>query len=325
MEVYVKQSRTNNGSVSLNVKKYITKLIPLFGLIIMIIFFQITTQGKILSVNNLKLLFKQGFCLLIAAAAGVFVISTGNLDFSIGANLGFCASVACFAAFINPYLALPSAIIAGIAVGLINGAAQVLFKLPSFIACLCMMFILMALNQTLTGGGSKMIPVAMMSMDNNGINLIAIIIYMAVMILLFHYTKVGKQLKAMGISNEASIQSGVKTGKMIFAAYMITGAAAGIAGYFTLLRTGAAAPSIGTATTTDVIIAIVLGGMTISGGASSKISAAILGTIIITILNSGITLSGMGGEAQQLVKGLIFIVVVAVSSSRDKNTIIKYS
>lgn len=323
MEVYVSQSGSNKASLFLNVKKYITKFIPLFGLIIMILFFQITTKGKILSINNLRLLFKQGFALLIATTAGVFVMSTGNLDFSIGANLGFCASVACFAAFVHPYLALPVAIITGIAVGFINGAAQVLFKLPSFIACLCMMFILMALNQTLTGGGSKMIPVDMMRMDNSTINFIAIIIYMVVMIILFRYTKVGKYLKAIGISNEASIQSGVKTGKMIFVAYMITGAAAGIAGYFTLLRTGAAAPSIGTTTTTDVIIAIVLGGMTISGGASSKISAAILGTITITILNSGITLSGMGGEAQQLVKGLIFIVVVAVSSSRDKNTIIK--
>lgn len=299
------------------------KVLPFMGLILLIIFFQITSGGKLLEIKNIQNMFKQAFALLLAATAGVFVMSTGNLDFSLGANLGFCGTIACFAAYINPALALPAALLAGLAVGIINGVAQVWFKLSSFITCLCMMFILTAVNQTLTGGTSKMIPVSMMSADNNTVKVITVIIFMAVMVVLFDYTKVGKQLKAMGISQEASLQSGVKNGKMLILAYVITGLAAGLAGYFTILRTGAAAPSVGQTTTTDVIIAIVLGGMTISGGVTSKISAAVLGTATITVLSSGIVLAGMGGDAQQLIKGIIFIIVVAVSTSRDKNSVIQ--
>ncbi|MFA5657968.1 MAG: ABC transporter permease [Oscillospiraceae bacterium] len=307
---------------NLKIKKVLLSLLPFAGLVLLIIFFQIASEGKLLAAKNVENMFKQAFALLIAATAGVFVMSTGNLDFSIGANLGFCGTIACFAAFINPALALPAAIIAGVIVGIANGVAQVFFKLSSFVTCLCMMFILTALNQSLTGGTSKMIPISMMSADNSTVKIITIILYMAVMVMLFEYTKIGKQLKAMGISEEASYQSGVKTGSMRILAYIITGAAAGLGGYFTILRTGAAAPSVGQTITTDVIIAIVLGGMTIAGGATSKITAAVVGTATLTILSNGIILSGMGGDAQQLIKGIIFIVVVAVSTRRDKNSII---
>jgi ribose transport system permease protein len=63
--------------------------------------------------------------------------------------------------------------------------------------------------------------------------------------------------------------------------------------------------------------------MSISGGASSKITAAMLGTLIVTVLNNGMVLSGYGGDAQQLVKGILFLVIIAVSTKRDPNVIIK--
>lgn len=304
-------------------RRLMIRFLPYLGLILLTIFFEIMSGGKLLQAQNLKNLFNQGFALLLAATAGVFVMSTGNLDFSLGANLGFCGTVACFAAFVSPALALPAAVATGICVGLINGIAQVYFKLDSFIACLCMMFILTALNQSLTGGTSKMMPVSMMMSDNVATKIVTVIVYMAVMYILFEYTKIGKQLKAMGISEEACRQSGVKNNNMKILAYVITGVAAGITGYFTLLRTGSAAFTMGQSTTTDVIIAVVLGGMAITGGASSKISAAVIGTATTIILSSGIVLSDMGGDAQQLIKGILFIIVVAVSSRREKNAVIK--
>ena len=63
--------------------------------------------------------------------------------------------------------------------------------------------------------------------------------------------------------------------------------------------------------------------MSVSGGASSKISAAILGTLIVTVLNNGMVMAGFGGDPQQLVKGLLFLLVIAVSTKRDPNVIIK--
>jgi len=304
------------------IKKIIVRLLPLIGLVFLVVLFYFLSDGKLVRTNNLKSLFNQAFSVFICAIAGVFVMSTGNLDFSLGANMGLCATLACFAAFVSTSLALPTALLVGVAVGFLVGVIQIYAKLPSFIACLCMMFILMALAQSLTGGTTKMLPPSMLGMKLDAVKIIVLIVYIAAMYILFEYTRVGKQLKAMGISEETCIQSGIKTGRLRIIAYMLTGFAAGLAGYFTLLRTGCASYQIGSTMTIDVIIAIVLGGMAVTGGSSSRISAAIYGTLMTVVLDNGIVLSGLGGDAQQMIKGILFIIVVAISTKKDKNAVI---
>lgn len=306
------------------IKTRLSLFIPFLGLLVLVFFFQIVTKGNLLTANNMLLIGKQGYALLIASLAGVFVVSTGNLDFSIGSVAGFscvCATLA--ATHISPWLSIPVAVLVGLSIGLLNGFAQNVLHLPSFIACLCMMFILMAGTQSLITGNSIMMPISMMTWDNNTVKIIFGIIYIMVMIVLFKYTRLGKQLKALGVSVEASRQSGTNVHGMMAFAYALTGTAAGIAGFFLMLRTGGAATTTGQTITTDVIIAIVFGGMSIAGGASSKIGAAILGTLIVTVLNNGMVLAGYGGDAQQLVKGLLFLAIIAISTKRDANTIIK--
>jgi ribose transport system permease protein len=310
--------------ISNRVKGKLSALISFLGLLILVLFFQIVTTGNLLTANNLLLIVKQGYALLIASLAGVFVVATGNLDFSIGAVAGFsCVCATLTATNISPWLSVPAAVMVGLGIGLLNGFAQNVLRLPSFIACLCMMFILMAATQSLITGNSIMMPVAMMNWDNNTVKIIFGILYVTVMVVLFRYTRLGKQLKALGVSTEAARQSGVNVSGMMTFAYALTGAAAGIAGFFLMLRTGGAATTTGQTLTTDVIIAIVFGGMSIAGGATSKIGAAILGTLIVTVLNNGMVLAGYGGDAQQLVKGLLFLAIIAVSIKRDANTIIK--
>ena len=75
--------------ISNRVKGKLSALISFLGLLILVLFFQIVTTGNLLTANNLLLIVKQGYALLIASLAGVFVVATGNLDFSIGAVAGF--------------------------------------------------------------------------------------------------------------------------------------------------------------------------------------------------------------------------------------------
>ena len=65
---------------------------------------------------------------------------------------------------------------------------------------------------------------------------------------------------------------------------------------------------------TDVMVALVLGGMPLSGGPKSKISAGLIGAVTITLLNSGLTIMGLSTGQIQIVRGIVFIVVVFVSS-----------
>ena len=179
-------------------KSALTSMISFLGLLVLVIFFQIVTQGNLLTVKNLNLIFNQGFALFIASMAGIFVMSTGNLDFSMGAIVGFscvCATLA--ATTIGPWSAIPVALLVGLGVGMLNGFAQTVLKLPSFLACLCMMFILTAATQSLITGTSIMMPLSMTFWETNARKITFAVIYAVVMIVMFKYTKVGKKLKCL--------------------------------------------------------------------------------------------------------------------------------
>lgn len=307
-------------------KQILSRSVSVLGLLVLVLFFSIVTGGKLLKADNLELIVKQGFTLFIASLAAVFIMATGNLDFSIGANIGFsCAICAVVAKASSPALGVVAAVAVGAAIGAVNGFAATKLKLPSFVACLCMMFILTAATQSVVAsyGNSISMPLAMRKWESIGLYAVMGVIYFAVMLVMFRYTKFGKYMKALGVSPEAGRQSGVGVNKMIFLGYLLSGAAAGLAGFLTMLRSGGAATTTGQTMTTDVIIAIVFGGMSIAGGATSKISAAVLGTLIVTTLNNGMVIAGYGGEIQQLVKGILFLVIIAVSTKCDPNTIIK--
>lgn len=309
---------------NLKIKSIFSQLTPYLGLLVLVIIFSITSGGKLLQPSNLLLIFNQGYVTLLASLAGIFVMSTGNLDFSMGATAGFACAVATLAAkAINPVASIFVAVIVGLLIGLLNGTIQTTLKLPSFITCLCMMFILTAATQSLISGNSIMMPISMTMWENNIVKIIVGVIYVAIAVVAFKYTKIGKQLKAIGVSREAARQSGTNLNGRMILAYAITGLAAGAAGFFLMLRTGGASTKTAQTLTTDVIIAVVFGGMAISGGAASKISAAILGTLIVTVLANGMILSGYGGDAQQLVKGILFLIIIAVSTKRDGNVIVK--
>lgn len=310
----------------LKFKQFFNMIVSFLGLVVLVLFFGIVTKGQLVTSKNLMLIFKQSFALLLASLAAVFIMSTGNLDFSLGANIGFCCSICTILCkSISPAAGILAALAIGALIGAINGLAITKLKLPSFIACLCTMFILTAATQTICSskGGSISMPLSMRKWNEVKIFVVVGVLYVAAMIVLFRYMRFGKYMKAIGVSPEAARQSGVNVDLMIVLGYMLTGLAAGLAAFLLMLRTGGVSSTTGQTMTTDVIIAIVFGGMSVAGGASSKISAAILGTLIVTTLNNGMVLAGYGGEWQQFVKGILFLVIISVSTKRDSNTIIK--
>ena len=192
-------------------KQLFSKSISFLGLVVLVAFFAVVTGGQLLNPDNLMLIFKQGFTLFIAALAAVFIMATGNLDFSIGANVGFsCAICALVAKSVSPVAGVAAALCVGALIGAANGVIITKLKMPSFITCLCMMFILMAATQTVCSneGGSISMPLSMRRWESVGIYVVIGVIYFAVMLVMFRYTKFGKYMKALGVSVEASRQSG---------------------------------------------------------------------------------------------------------------------
>ena len=104
---------------------------------------------------------------------------------------------------------------------------------------------------------------------------------------------------------------------------MISGLLCGLAGFFSLVRTCTASSKTGDAFEFEVLLAVLFGGMPLSGGGSVKFRAAIVGSIAMAVMQNGMSLMGIDGLTQQLVQGIILIVVVVISFDRKNTVVIK--
>ena len=298
----------------------IMKIYPFIGLAIVIIGFTIFSKGSILSLKNITKIFEQSFSLLLVSTAACFLLAQNCLDMSVGANVGMAATVAAYVSKTSVPLALVAAVVTGLAIGGINGFLHGVLKINAMIATLAVQFILRGLLLILCNSGTVGIAVGMYALDNLLLKIILCVVFVAVCFLIFQYHSFGKKCRAAGAGDTSASQSGVNLRKLKVIAYLFVGATAGIAGFFTVIRSGAAIYNTGSMLEFNVLIALILGGMPINGGAESKIRSAVIGVMILGFLNNGMIMLGLDTYPQLIVKGTVFLVVLAMTfSTRNKN------
>ena len=90
-----------------------------------------------------------------------------------------------------------------------------------------------------------------------------------------------------------------------------------------IAKNGSATANVGNQLETQILIALVLGGMPISGGAKVRFSNIIVGTLLYYVLYSGLTMMGLTTQTMQLIQGVVFLVFVAVFADRQSLQVIK--
>jgi ribose/xylose/arabinose/galactoside ABC-type transport system permease subunit len=128
----------------------------------------------------------------------------------------------------------------------------------------------------------------------------------------------GRYVIAMGSNSEAARLAGLNVGKMTVAIYAICGFFCALAGIILCARNNSAQPAAAATYAFDSITAIVLGGVSISGG-RGKITGAIAGVVFIGILNNALILMGINEYYKEVFKGAILIVAVALDAIELKN------
>ena len=148
----------------------------------------------------------------------------------------------------------------------------------------------------------------------SAVNIIFLAVFFIICVILFNYTSLGVRIKNMGGNIISAKQSGIDTRKTTISAFLVSAVGVAIAAFVILLRTRTVGGTTASTVGNDVMVALVLGGMPLSGGPKSKISAGLLGAATITVLNSGLTIMGLSTGQIQICRGVVFIVVVLVSS-----------
>ena len=299
----------------------IRSLLPVAGLVIVFIIFNALTKGNM--IRSMSLVMSQIYVTMIASTGVFFIMTMGGLDFSQGSILGMASIVVCMVSKYNIYLAILAGIVTGAAIGAINGFFYVNRKIKSFIVTICTMFLFRGIIKYLTSSAPVAGSAKLVLMNNDRLKLICTLVVVVIALIAFNFTRFGISLKAIGAGEKAAKFAGIKTDRMKFLIYMLAGAITGFAAFINVIKVGSVTASGGNQLETQILIALVLGGMPISGGAKARYMNVIIGSLLYIVLNSGLAMLGLTTQTMQLIQGVVFLVFVAVFADRQSLQIIK--
>ena len=305
----------------MNKNNILRAVLPIAGLFVIFIIFNIFTNWRM--VSNLPLVLSQAYVVMISATGVFFIMTMGGLDFSQGSILGISSIAVCILSKYNIPLAILGGICTGAIIGGINGYFYVNRKIQSFIVTICTMFLLRGVIRYLTTNAPVAGSAALVNFDTIELKVGITVIIVLTAFVIFRFTKFGKYLKAIGAGEKAAIFAGIRTDNIKFLVYVLAGAMTGFAAFINVVKVGSVTSSGGSQLETQILIALVLGGMPISGGAKVRFENIIIGSLLYIVLNSGLTMMGFSTQMMQLIQGVVFLIFVAVFADRKSIQIIK--
>lgn len=312
------------------------KFQSVLALLLMVIALALMADGFLTVDNSLNVL--RQICVNLCLSIGMtIIIVSGGIDLSVGSMLALSGAIA--AGLLKNGIVIPGtdifievtvsgAILVGVLVGTVlgwfNGQAITRFKLPPFVATLGMLSIARGLTMLWTGGfpitrlgdsfgyiGSGHFLGLPMPVWISGA-------LVAVFVVVMKRTRFGRHVYAVGGSEKAARLSGLNVRRIKLLVYTIGGALSGVAGLLVTARLDSATPNAGFTYELDSIAAVVIGGTSLSGGRGT-ITGTVLGCLIIGVLNNGLVLLEVSPFWQQVIKGFVILVAVAVDKMGDKN------
>ncbi len=294
---------------------------PLVPVIIaMAVTFEVMTGSFFGSQNLLGIATDSATLAIVAVPAALLVIS-GYLDLSVGSAYALGAVAAGWLAAEHGGGLLGCvtlALLAGLAIGAVNGVLCCGFGLSPFIVTLGTLTAGRGLAQQLaplplTGfgdgfawlGGSKVAGVPSPVVISLAVVVVAGVVLAA--------TPVGRHIYAVGVSREAAFLSGIRVRAVPFVLFLVTGALAALAGAIKASVLGAVqSGTAGLGFELAVLTAVLVGGVALTGG-SGSLFGVVLGVAFLGILQNGLTLIGVPTFWQQVAQGVALVVAAGLA------------
>ena len=298
-------------------------LLPFIGLVIILGVMYWLTNGRIMRPRQLRLLLSQVYYPMIVATGVFFVMTLGSIDFTEGSTLGVASIVVSILSFYSIPLAIIGGILTGAAIGAVNGFFHVKFRLQSFIVTICTMYLFRGVCAYLTTETAIPASAAIKALDSDNLKISITVGVLIIAFFLFKFTRIGNDVKAVGSGETAARFSGVRTDRVKFLAFVAAGALTGLAAFVNVIKVGSITATAGNQLETQILISLVLGGLPITGGAKVRFSNIVVGTLMYTVLNNGLVMLGYESATQQLIKGVVFLIFVALTIDRKALKVIK--
>ncbi|PZQ96986.1 MAG: sugar ABC transporter permease [Cereibacter sphaeroides] len=299
---------------------------PLIGLVLLCLFLTFGTDTFFATRNFLNIL-DQITVLGIMAVGMTMVILIGGIDLAVGSVMALAMMVL---GYLNIELglpmgvAIPLALIAAAANGVVAGLLITRFNVPPFIATLAMMSIsrgianMISNGQQLTGFPTWFNPLAIVRYGGFLTVTVAVMLVIFVLGFLFlRYSSGGRALYAIGGNPEVARLAGINVKRATMLVYVVCSFLAGLAGMLIAARLDSVQPSSGMSYELDAIAAVVIGGTSLSGG-TGGVGGTIIGVLIIGVLRNGLNLLSVSPFVQQVIIGLVILLAVVAETYRKR-------
>jgi len=307
-------------------KTYLEKpeLAGLILLVLLVIVFQIRSNGVFLNQDNLRgmlgILPETG---LVAIGVTILMIS-GEFDLSVGSV--FALMPMTMAVLMVHGAPFPLALLAGLlvcaAIGFINGYVTIWFAIPSFITTLGMLFIARSLTIVVSGGFPPLLPADLPTwlftsfVGPGNMFRMSFLWFAGIAVLtslMLSSTNFGNWIKATGGFHPAAASMGIPTARVKLACFVLCSMLSGFAGMIQMLRLGSPLPSIGEGLELQAVAAAVIGGASLAGGIGTVLGG-IIGTTLIRVIDNGLVLSQVDANWFKFAIGFLTIFAVVANA-----------
>lgn len=307
------------------VDRFGTELV-LAGLLIVFMIILTWASPVFLTDQNISNLLKQSSTNGIIALGMTLVIISGGIDLSVGAVAGLVGAVAAMM-MVGGLGTGPSCVLAlfvAVLIGVGNAVMVVEGRIPPFIATLGTMTMARGALKLLTNAQTvNGLPDTFLAFGSSRIfgvpAQVCLWIFLAVILgIMLTRTRFGRNIYAIGSSQQVARLSGINLRLNIYAVYALGSLMAGIAGLVLTSRVRMAAPTAGTGYELYAIAAAVIGGASLSG-AEGTILGAILGAIIMTTIDNGGNLLGIDPFVLEIAVGALIVLAVLIDKYRKSH------
>ena len=295
----------------------------LIAIAILALIFSVAFPDSFASSGTLLNMARVAGILLVVSIGQSFALIVGGFDISVGATMGL-VSVVC-ALLMKGGMGVSEAIalgvLAGAAIGLINGFGIAILGVTPFVMTLGILTAVRGFADNLANGGTITgLPRSFALFGRAswwGVPSAACIsaVVLVVAWLILQRTRAGLYIFAIGGSRETVRVSGVTVAAYEALAYTICGTMAGVAGAMLCSRVSVAQGSLGQGYELLSVATAVIGGVLIGGGVG-RLTGVVLGVVLVTVLNTGLDIAGVNPFFQQMVTGLVLIAAVLLSKAR---------
>ncbi|HXO84270.1 MAG TPA: ABC transporter permease [Gemmatimonadales bacterium] len=306
-----------NPLANLDWRRYVIYI----GFAVVFLFFAITLgDDGFLTGNNLLNIVRQTATVTIIAVGMTYVIAAAQIDLSVGATAGLASVVTAMTiANYGVFLGILAGLAVGVVVGSVNGALVAMLKIPSFLVTLGMLGIAAGVAQWIT----KSAPQPILSDLYNKVfgsgdigPIPGLIVWMIIVVVIgaivLAKTRFGRQVLATGGNPIAAKFTGINTTSITFRVLLISALLAALAGMLYAGQLQSGRYQWGNGDELSAIAAVILGGTSLFGG-SGTVVGTLFGALLIGLINNGLILAGLDTSQQQVVRGVIIILAVALA------------